>query len=70
MPHDAAFHQGLHCLISLKQSSGTEILHFKEFLNCDPLKYKIDNSKLIVSIWMGESIRMKRVNSASPSLVC
>ena len=24
MQHDAAFHQGLHCLLRLKQSSGTE----------------------------------------------
>ena len=25
MQHDAAFHQGLHCLQTLKQPSGTEI---------------------------------------------
>ena len=25
MQHDAAFHQGLHCLLRLKQPSGTEI---------------------------------------------
>ena len=24
MQHSAAFHQGLHCLLRLKQSSGTE----------------------------------------------
>ena len=27
MQHDAAFHQGLHCLLRLKQPSGTEIHH-------------------------------------------
>ena len=27
MQHNAAFHQGLHCLIRLKQPSGTEIHH-------------------------------------------
>ena len=25
MQHNAAFHQGLHCLLTLKQPSGTEI---------------------------------------------
>ena len=25
MQHDAAFHQGLHCLLGLKQPPGTEI---------------------------------------------
>ena len=27
MPHDAAFHQGLNCLLIFKQSSGTEKHH-------------------------------------------
>ena len=27
MQNNAAFHQGLHCLLKLKQSSGTEIHH-------------------------------------------
>ena len=27
MQHDAAFHQGLRCLLRLKQPSGTEIQH-------------------------------------------
>ena len=27
MQHNAAFHQGLHCLLKLKQTSGTEIHH-------------------------------------------
>ena len=32
---------------------------------CDPLKYKMDKSMLIlsISVYMGESIRMKRVNN-------
>ena len=28
--HNAAFHQGLHCLLRLKQSSGTGIHHFRD----------------------------------------
>ena len=27
MQHNAAFHQGLHCLLRLKQSSGREVHH-------------------------------------------
>ena len=44
-----------------KQSSGTEIYHFIEIFG-NPFKYKMVNSILIVSICMGYSIRMKRVN--------
>ena len=36
MQHNAAFHQGLHCLLRLKQPSGTEIHHNLETSTCDP----------------------------------
>ena len=39
----------------------TEMHHNLEISTCDPLKYKMDNSVLILSTYMGESIRMKRV---------
>ena len=42
MQNNAAFHQGLHCLLRLKQPSGTEI-HNLENSTCDPLKYKMGN---------------------------
>ena len=65
MPHNAehygAFHPGLHCLLSLKQPSGTEIHHNLENSNCDPLKYTMGSPILIVSICMGKSIRIQRV---------
>ena len=61
MQHNAAFHQGLHCLLRLKQTSGTKIYH-----NCDPLKHKMGNPILIVSISMGKSIRIKRVKGFHP----
>ena len=41
MQHNAAFQQDLHCLLRLKQHSGTEIHHNLETSICDPLKYKI-----------------------------
>ena len=34
MQHNAAFHQGLHCLLRLKQSLGTEIHHNLENSTC------------------------------------
>ena len=36
MPHNAAFHQGLHCLLRQKQSSEKEIQFNLEILTCDP----------------------------------
>ena len=48
MLHHVAFHQGLHCLLRLKQTSWTEIHHDLENSNCDPLKYTMGNPILIV----------------------
>ena len=53
MQHNAAFHQGLHCLLRLKQPSGTEI---SETYTCDPLKYKMGNPILIVSMCLEKFI--------------
>ena len=50
IPHKAAFHQGLHCLLRYKQSSVIEIHTFIEISTCNPFKYKMANSILIVSI--------------------
>ena len=36
MQHNAAYHQGLHCLLRLQQSSGTEIHHNFENSICEP----------------------------------
>ena len=62
MQHNAAFHWGLHCLLRLKQSSGTEVHHSLENSTCDPFKYTMGRSINIVSICMGKSIRIQRVN--------
>ena len=37
MPHNAAFCQGLHCLLRPKQTSEKEILIYFEIIACDPL---------------------------------
>ena len=61
MQHNAAFHQGLHYLLRLKQPSWTEKHHDLENSTCDPLKYTMSTSILNVSICMGKSIRIQRV---------
>ena len=50
MPHNAAFHQGLHCLLGQNQSSGKEIQYFLEIITCDPSIYTKDHPDLTVSI--------------------
>ena len=61
MQHNAAFHQCLHSLLRLKQPSGTEKYHYLETSTCDPFKYKLNNSILIVSVCMGNSIGIQRL---------
>ena len=55
-PDEMQHHQGLHCLLKLKQRSGTEIHHKLETSNCDPLKYKMGKPTCI-----GKPIRIQRV---------
>ena len=45
MQHTAEYHEGLHCLLRLKQPSVTELS------TCDPLKCIIGSSKLIVLMY-------------------
>ena len=44
MPHDAAFHQGLHRLLIQKRSSKKEIQFCLEIITCDPSNYTMDHS--------------------------
>ena len=46
MQHNAAFHQGLHCLPRLNQSPEKEIQMFLEIKTCDPSIYTMDHSSL------------------------
>ena len=65
MQHTAAFHQGLYCLPSLNQPSGTEIHQNLETSTCDPFKYKMGYPILIVTIYKGKSIRIQRVKGTN-----
>ena len=53
MQHNAAFHQGLHCLLRLEQQLGTEIHHKDTSTSIvylyHFLKYKMGNPIFIVS---------------------
>ena len=62
MQHDAAFHQGMHCLLRLKQLSGTGTHHNLENSSCSPLKYTMGSPILIVTICVGKSINKQKVN--------
>ena len=54
MPHNAAFHQGLHC--SLRQKRSSEKKCNLEVITCDHSIYTMEHSKLIVSNQKEESI--------------
>ena len=56
MPKNAAFHQGLHCLLRQKQSSEKEMQFYLEITTCDPLMCTMDLPKFIVSIKKEEFI--------------
>ena len=57
MQHNAAFHQGLHCLQRLKHPSGTEIHHYLEvlFMNSEQLDFLLNPffvfRNLYVNLW-------------------
>ena len=57
MQHNGIFYQGLHCLIRLKQPSGTEIHYYLETSICDPLKSKMNKPILITYryVWANPS---------------
>ena len=61
MQHNAAFYQGMHCLLRHNQSSEKEIQYFKGNYNLsDPSIYTLDHPDLIVSNFMGNSIGTKK----------
>ena len=57
----AAFHQGLHCLLRLKQPSVTEIRRGLKDSTCDPLKYTLVSLINIETLCMWKSIKIQRV---------
>ena len=56
MPHNVAFHQGLHCLLRQNQISEKEIQFYFELMTFDPWIYAMDHPKFIISNQKEESI--------------
>ena len=48
MLHDAAIHQGLHCLLNENRSSGKEIRYLFEIITCDPSIFIMDHPDLTI----------------------
>ena len=70
MQHNAAFHQALHCLLRLKPSSGAELPYNLEKSTGDTLKYTMGSPILMVSICMGKSIGIVRVEIFKRQISC
>ena len=45
MLHNAAFHQGIHCLLKQKRSSEKKLQSYLEIIFCDPSIYTMDHPK-------------------------
>ena len=60
MPHNAAFHQGLHCFRRQKGSADKEMHIILKIITCDPLIYTMDYPKSSVSDQKEESISTLR----------
>ena len=64
MPHHAAFHHSLYCLLSQNQSSEKVIQFYLKIITCDRLIYTMNHSKPIVSNHKEELISAQRVESS------
>ena len=60
MPHKAAFHQGLHCLLRQNQSSEKEIQYFLEIITHNLSIYTMDHPDLTVSSFMENPTGLKK----------
>ena len=63
IPHMAAFHQGLHSLVSQKTIFRERNIMFVEIITCDPSIYTMDHPDLTVSSLMENFIGLKRVKT-------
>ena len=58
MPHNVAFHWGLHCLLLWHNLKGKKYSFYLEIITCDPSVYTMDHPKFIASNQKEESIRV------------
>ena len=69
MPHDVAFHQGLHCLQRQCQSSKKVLQYFWEIITGDPSIYTVDHTDFIVCSYIENLVSLKRVRSLHEIIV-
>ena len=63
IPHDAAFHQGLHYFLLQCQSSEKYNI-YGEIIACDPLRYKMDHPDFIIHVALWKlSLVLNRVRT-------
>ena len=61
MPHNAAFHQGVHYLLRQNRTSEKQIQYCLKIITHDPSLYTMANSDLTVYIFMESGLkRVKR----------
>ena len=61
MPHNAAFHQGLHCLLCHEQLQRKNNIFNVKIRTCDPSVYTTEHPKFIAANQKEESIRAYKV---------
>ena len=61
MPHNVAFHQGMHCLLRQNRPLKKEIQYFFGIIACDPSIYTMDHPDFITYSFMARSTSLKRV---------
>ena len=64
MPHKAALHQDLHCLLRQNQSSEKGMLYVSEIITSNPSKDTMDHPDLTVSNLMENPICLKRAKGS------
>ena len=71
MPHRAAFHQGLHCLLRQNQYLDEEMfcVFFVEIITCNPsILYTMDHPDFTVSNFVENSTDLKEAKSATMNI--
>ena len=64
IPHYAAFHQGVHCLLRYNRSTDKEIQYFCKLSHVTPqYMYAMDHPQFIGCNFMENDIGLKKVNT-------
>ena len=61
MPHNATFHQVLHCSLSLNRSTKKYTI-FLEIITCDHSKYTMEHPDFVLCSFMEKYIGLKKIS--------